>query len=123
MITNKWKQVLANRGITQAELAERAGIGKPFLSAVVNGTSVLSDEDLTKVCEILEVKPNAIYSPEILDAIYKMSVKKPEQERVSVKLAGADLEPFYKLKERLDVQTNVEVVRYAIQCGLSELEG
>lgn len=118
MIINKWKQVLANKGVTQAELAERVGVGKPFLSAVVNGTSVLQDDDFAKACDMLDVKPEAIYSAEILNAIYKVGVKKAEPEKVSIKLFGSDLEPFFKLKRMLNAQTNTEVVRYAIMYAL-----
>lgn len=104
--------------MTQAEVASKADIGKPFFSAVVNGTGVLSEEELVKCCEILDCDPSRLYSPDILTAIYGIDSRKQVQERVSVKLSGEDLAPFYELKELLGTETNADAVRMAIKIAL-----
>lgn len=118
MIQNRWKQVLEQKGMTQAEVAAKVGIGKPFFSSVVNGTGVLSSEQLKAICEVIDIDPIRVYSAEVLNAIYGIERKKPETGRVSIKLTGDDLGPFFELKELTGAATNAEVVRFAVQAGL-----
>ena len=46
--------------LTQAELAERAGISASFLGHVERGTRVLSVETLVALCQALGVTPNEL---------------------------------------------------------------
>ena len=114
MIQNRWKTVLARKGITQAAVAEKAGLNKPFFSGVVNGVSVLSYEELQKVCEILDIEPSKVYSADVMNAVYGTDIRKPEQVFVTVKLSGYHASLIEELKQTLNLETNVEVVRTAL---------
>ena len=58
MIKFKVKVMLAMRDMTQKELAERAGIRPPTVSAICTGAvKHLPVEALDKICEVLDCQP------------------------------------------------------------------
>ena len=58
MIKFKVKVMLAQRGMTQKELAERTGIRPPTISAIcVGSVKHLPVEALDKICEVLDCQP------------------------------------------------------------------
>ena len=58
MIKFKVKVMLAQRGMTQKELAERTGIRPPTISAIcVGAVKHLPVEALDKICSVLECQP------------------------------------------------------------------
>ena len=58
MIKFKVKVMLAQRGMTQKELAERTGIRPPTISAIcVGSVKHLPVEVLDKICAVLECQP------------------------------------------------------------------
>ena len=58
MIKFKVKVMLALRGMTQKELAERTGIRPPTISAIcVGSVKHLPVEALDKICAVLECQP------------------------------------------------------------------
>ena len=58
MIKFKVKVMLAQRGMTQKELAERTGIRPPTISAIcVGSVKHLPVEGLDKICSVLECQP------------------------------------------------------------------
>lgn len=58
MIKFKVKVVLAQREMTQKELAERTGIRPPTVSAICTGSvKHLPVEALNKICEVLDCQP------------------------------------------------------------------
>ena len=58
MIKFKVKVMLAQRGMTQKELAERTGIRPPTISAIcVGSVKHLPVEGLDKICAVLECQP------------------------------------------------------------------
>ena len=58
MIKFKVKVMLAVRGMTQKELAERTGIRPPTVSAICTGTvKHLPVEALEKICDVLDCQP------------------------------------------------------------------
>lgn len=58
MIKFKVKVMLAVRGMTQKELAERTGIRPPTVSAICTGAvKHLPVEALDKICAVLECQP------------------------------------------------------------------
>ena len=58
MIKYKVKVMLAMRGMTQKELAERTGIRPPTVSAICTGAvKHLPVDALDKICEVLECQP------------------------------------------------------------------
>ena len=61
MIKFKVKVMLAQRGMTQKELAERTGIRPPTISAIcVGSVKHLPVEALDKICAVLECQPAAL---------------------------------------------------------------
>ena len=58
MIKFKVKVMLAIRGMTQKELAERTGIRPPTISAICTGAvKHLPVEALEKICDVLDCQP------------------------------------------------------------------
>ena len=58
MIKFKVKVMLAVRGMTQKELAERTGIRPPTVSAIcVGSVKQLPIEALNKICKVLDCQP------------------------------------------------------------------
>ena len=58
MIKFKVKVMLAIREITQKELAEKAGIRPPTISAICTGTiKHLPVDVLDKICDVLDCQP------------------------------------------------------------------
>lgn len=58
MIKFKVKVMLAVRGMTQKELAEKTGIRPPTISAICLGTiKHLPVEALDKICRVLDCQP------------------------------------------------------------------
>lgn len=58
MIRFKVKVVLAVRGMTQKELAEKTGIRPPTISAICLGTAKhLPVDVLDRICRVLECQP------------------------------------------------------------------
>ena len=58
VIKFKVKVMLAQRGMTQKELAERTGIRPPTISAICVGSGKhLPVEALDKICAVLECQP------------------------------------------------------------------
>ena len=58
MIKFKVKVMLAVRGMTQKELAERTGIRPPTISAICLGTvKHLPVDALEKMCDVLDCQP------------------------------------------------------------------
>ena len=59
MIKFKVKVMLAIRGMTQKELAEKTGIRPPTISAICLGTvKHLPIEGLDKICSVLNCQPS-----------------------------------------------------------------
>ena len=58
MIKSKLKVMLAIRGMTQKELAEKTGIRPPTISAIAVGSiKHLPIEALDKICDVLNCQP------------------------------------------------------------------
>ena len=61
MIKFKVKVMLAMRGMTQKELAERTGIRPPTVSAICIGSvKQLPVDALEKICDVLDCQPGDI---------------------------------------------------------------
>lgn len=59
MIKFKVKVMLALRGMTQKELAEKTGIRPPTISAICTGAvKHLPIEALDKICDVLDCQPS-----------------------------------------------------------------
>lgn len=116
IIKNRWKAILDAKGVTQAQIAEITGQTKPFISGVVNGVSVLSADDLDKVCEAIGTTAGAIYPDEVLSGIYGSATEKKERQIVlNVKLRGEAARLLSELRERHGYETNVDTVTIALR--------
>jgi transcriptional regulator with XRE-family HTH domain len=62
MSKNFLKQIREAKGLSQIDLAVRAGVSKQLLSGFENGRSGISNEVLQRIAEILEVSTDAIFS-------------------------------------------------------------
>lgn len=116
MIQNRWKNVIAQRGLTQAQVAKIAGISAPLFSSVVNGISILPMPDLESVCKALDIDPSKVYPTDVLKTIYGIESRKQAQRSVSIKLTGEQADFFVEAKKQSKFAdgTNKEFVDYLV---------
>lgn len=115
-IKNRWKAILDAKGVTQAQIAEITGQTKPFISGVVNGVSVLSADDLDKVCEAIGTTAGTIYPDEVLTGVYGAPEKRrKKQEIVNVKLRGETVRLLFALRKAHKHETFVDTVTQALR--------
>ena len=115
IIKNRWKAVLATKGVSQAQIAEMTGQTKPFISGVVNGVSVLSADDLALVCEKIGTCAEMIYPADVLSGIYGTQKNRKERKRITnVKLRGEAAELLESLREAHGYESNVSTVMKAL---------
>ena len=68
---NGWKRAIEKANATQAEVARLLGVTPAYMSQIVNGLSYLRERDeLVAACAMLSCKPEAIYSADVLSALY-----------------------------------------------------
>lgn len=118
VIKNRWKEVLSRSGLTQADVAEAAGVSKPLFSLVVNGQAMLAEKQLDIACETLDIEPQNVYSLDVLKAVYGAVEVKERETTVSIKLCGEDARAFLDLRGRMGEGTNIGAMRTMIEhCG------
>lgn len=63
----EWRK---SKGLTQDQLAERAGMSKPFISQLETGARQYTQETLERLAEVLGTEPASLImrNPEITDA-------------------------------------------------------
>ena len=59
-IGKRVKRIRKQRGMTQAKLCELCGISDKYVSNIERSISIPSTETLLRICEALEVTPDAI---------------------------------------------------------------
>ena len=116
MIKNKWKTVLSQKGMTQAEAAETAGVSKPFFSGVVNGLSVLQMSELDKICSMLHISVWDIYPADVVKAVYgiESGKSKDNSATVSFKLRGNAAKRFTESKVSFGFTANCDFVAHLL---------
>lgn len=62
MIKNRLKELRAERGMTQEELAEKSGISRATLSKIENNEEInVSTRTIAKLAEVFDLKPSEIF--------------------------------------------------------------
>lgn len=62
MITNRLKELRAERGMSQEELAEKSGISRATISKIENDEAAsVSTKTISKLADVLKVKPSEIF--------------------------------------------------------------
>lgn len=62
MITNRLKELRAERGMSQEELAEKSGISRATISKIENDEAAsVSTKTISKIADVLKVKPSEIF--------------------------------------------------------------
>ena len=93
-IANKWKETIANAGVSQNTVADAIEINRGWFSKVTNGSAILSDDERQRADEILSREFGFTvadaYSAEMFDVLYgeqfarvkRQSNKPPVQVRI-----------------------------------------
>ena len=73
-IANKWKETIANAGVSQNTVADAIEINRGWFSKVTNGSAILSDDERQRADEILSREFGFTvadaYSAEMFDVLY-----------------------------------------------------
>ncbi len=93
-IANKWKETIANAGVSQNTVADAIEINRGWFSKVTNGSAILSDDERKHADEVLMREFGFTvadaYSAEMFDVLYgeqlvrikRESTKPPVQVRI-----------------------------------------
>lgn len=60
-IAENVKSIIRQEGLKQGAVAERAGYEYKTFSNMLNGRKIITDVDVMKIANALEVKPNELY--------------------------------------------------------------
>ena len=60
MFGKKLKELRERQGLTQEQLAERAGLSKNYVSDCERGTRNISLENIIALCRALKIKPGTL---------------------------------------------------------------
>jgi transcriptional regulator with XRE-family HTH domain len=71
---NRIKDILKEKGMTVAALAEKVGITQPNMSNIVNGKSNPSIETLGKIANVLEVTVGSLFNAKDESDLYGLIV-------------------------------------------------
>ncbi len=77
----KIKEIRESLGMTQQDLAIKAGLAKPLISMIENGERFPSDDALHKLCEAFGVQEEDILSQEVKNMAIE-EIKKAEPRDV-----------------------------------------
>ena len=93
-IANKWKETIANAGVSQNTVADAIEINRGWFSKITNGSAILSDDERQRADEILSREFGFTvadaYEPAMFDVLYgeqlvrikRESAKPPVQVRI-----------------------------------------
>ena len=85
-------------GLTQADVAEKAGISDRTYADIERGTVNMRVETLLRICNVLKITPNEILTEVNKDAITKETISKKldeasnSQRKVALEILNAYLE-------------------------------
>lgn len=91
---NGWKKAIEKANATQAEVARLLGVTPAYMSQIVNGLSYLRERDeLFAACALLHCKPEAIYSADVLSALYgigaaSQATARPRRQDTRVRISA-----------------------------------
>jgi transcriptional regulator with XRE-family HTH domain len=86
-IRNQWKSILKKAGAKQVDLASEVGVNYVQMSNVVSGNQMLPKDKFLAICGILDIAPEAVYSTDVLSAVYGINRQKPKPTSVSVRIS------------------------------------
>ena len=73
-IGNKLYKIRKSAGLTQAELAEAAGLADRTYADIERGTTNMRIETLIKICNALNITPNEIFNDEASAIDYETEI-------------------------------------------------
>lgn len=101
-IGNRMLMIHKRLGLTQSELAEIAGVSDRTYADIERGTVNMRVETALKICEVLHVTPNEIFTEEEtpLDSkqeelLEKLNSCTPHQKETALKILSAYLDSIY----------------------------
>lgn len=91
MLVSGWKKALGKSKRSQRSLANALRTNVVEVNKAVNGLGFFSPDKFRQACELLDVEPSQIYSPEVLHLLYGIgdgaALKPAKRRRVRVELA------------------------------------
>lgn len=101
-IGNKMLHIRKRLGLTQGELAEIAGVADRTYADIERGTVNMRVETALKICDVLHVTPNEIFTEEETpldikqeELINKLNVCTPHQRETALKILSIYLDSLY----------------------------
>lgn len=61
LVADRVKGIIASRGLKQYVVAEKCGYSAKRFSDLLNDRKVITERDIVKICEGLDVTPNEIF--------------------------------------------------------------
>lgn len=62
LIATNIKKIINSRGLKHLAVARKAGYTQGQFSNLLNGRKTITDEDILKICTVLNVQPNDLFS-------------------------------------------------------------
>ena len=69
--------IMKNRRVNGRKLSELTGISRSAISQIVNGRLLPTNDELDRICTVLEVKPDQVYPIQEMREVLQMT---PEEE-------------------------------------------
>lgn len=101
-IGNRMLMIRKRLGLTQSELAEIAGVSDRTYADIERGTVNMRVETALRICEVLHVTPNEIFTEEETpldikqeELLEKLNSCTPQQKETALKILSAYLDSLY----------------------------
>ena len=125
-IANKWKETIANAGVSQNTVADAIEINRGWFSKITNGSAILSDDERQRADEVLMREFGFTvadaYEPAMFDVLYGERFAKAKREStkppVQVRILGDVAERIDALVEDGVYESRNKAVNTILRRGL-----
>ena len=126
-IANKWKETIANAGVSQNTVADAIEINRGWFSKVTNGSAILSDEERIRADEALSREFGFVVSDAYDQATYNVlygeqlvRIKRSPKPAVQVRILGDVAERIDALVDSGAYESRNKAVNTILRRGLQQ---